>query len=450
MKGPNVNMFFVNNVLLTNLKEKIRNSPIASKIVSNSSWSLLAALSLRGLRLLAVILLARIFDKQTYGEFGIIQSSIVTFTTLAALGMGVTASRFIGGYKRTDKVLVGRVITMSFLSTIVMGSLLALVLYWNASWVASSVLSAPNLSGALRIGAFILLIEACVGVQVGVLTGFQSFRSMAFINIFTGLLSLILIVVGARYSGLDGALWGMLASATVGMFLNSWIVYRNMSENMVAITLRLTRNEYGVFRDFSFPALMAGLLIAPVLWMGNAMLVKQPNGYLDMAVLNIAFQWFSILLFLPGIVTNAVLPLLAEANTGHGGESLQKTLIISWKLIGLLLLPLLLVIAIISPLIMAAYGPSYADDWPILVVITVAVFLASSQNLLGNLLAVNDQMWRHFGTNLIWAISYLLLAVATIENEMGAMGLAISLLLSYLIKGVVVLYLVRFHMRMDK
>ncbi|MDT9702507.1 hypothetical protein, partial [Streptomyces sp. P17] len=49
--------------------------------------------------------------------------------------------------------------------------------------------------------------------------------------------------------------------------------------------------EFQVLWKFSLPAILAGVMIAPVIWLCNYLLVNQPNGYYEMASFDIANQW---------------------------------------------------------------------------------------------------------------------------------------------------------------
>lgn len=425
------------------ISARLRRLMPVGQLANNTVWNFIATLSIRGLRLIAVMIVARIFDQRDYGEFGIVLSSVSMFAVLAAFGMGVTAARYVGGYKQLDKELVGRVITMCFGSSLVFGGLFTLLLYLFAPWVASSLLAAPHLSAALRIGAFLLMLDAVVNVQIGILSGFQSFRSLALSNIFVGILLLVFLVAGARFGGIEGALWGMVLATFVEVLLKMVLVLRRMAIFNIAPKFRLTERETNIFKNHSLPALAAGLLSAPVLWAGNAALVNQPDGYLDMAVINIAFQWFSILLFLPGVITNAVLPIFAEKADAGDTAQLKTTLTSSAKAIGFAVIPLLAFVGLASPLIMRGYGSNYSGYWPILIIISFAALMASSQNLLGNLLAVNNQMWMHFKSNCIWALAYLGAVVFLFSyNMLDAINMAIALSGAYFIKSGYVLYVI--------
>ena len=74
----------------------------------------------------------------------------------------------------------------------------------SSHWLAIHVVNSPHLSGVLRIGAFMLLINALNGAQNGALVGFEAFEAISLVNLAVGLASFPLLVGGAYFGGLEG------------------------------------------------------------------------------------------------------------------------------------------------------------------------------------------------------------------------------------------------------
>ena len=67
-----------------------------------------------------------------------------------------------------------------------------------APWLAANTINAPHLAGVLRIGALLLFINAINGAQTGALSGFEAFRTIAYVNLFVGLTSFPILIAGAE------------------------------------------------------------------------------------------------------------------------------------------------------------------------------------------------------------------------------------------------------------
>jgi O-antigen/teichoic acid export membrane protein len=70
--------------------------------------------------------------------------------------------------------------------------------------------------------------------------------------------------------------------------------------------------ELSILWKFSTPAMLGGMLVGPVNWACNALLVNQPKGYMEMGIFQAANQCFAILLFLPLQLSRVILPVLSE------------------------------------------------------------------------------------------------------------------------------------------
>jgi O-antigen/teichoic acid export membrane protein len=166
------------------------------------------------------IIVARILGREGFGELGIIQSTIGMFGVFAGLGLGLTATKYIAEFRITDPQKAGRVIALSNVVAITSAGLLALGLVFSSSWLAKQTLAAPHLQGLLKIGSLLLLSSAVCGAQMGVLSGFEAFKAIAKVNLWSGIASFLFMVTGVVYAGLKGALWGQILGMFVLWMLN--------------------------------------------------------------------------------------------------------------------------------------------------------------------------------------------------------------------------------------
>ena len=190
--------------------ERAQSSPIAARLVHGSLWSLAGSLISRLLALAAAVFVARMLGKASYGELGIIQSTIGMFGALAGFGMGTTAAKFVAEFRSTDPAKAGNIIALSSIVSWSTGITLGAVLFFLAPWLARNSLAAPELSPYIQLSALLLLLNAVNGAQTGALSGFEAFRKIAWVNGLTGLLNFPLVVGGAMLFELSGVIWGMI------------------------------------------------------------------------------------------------------------------------------------------------------------------------------------------------------------------------------------------------
>jgi O-antigen/teichoic acid export membrane protein len=277
------------------------------------------SISSRALALIAAILAARILGKASYGEMGVIQSTIGMFGTLAGFGMGTTATKFVAEFRVNDPARAGRIIGLSSLVSWGMSGLLAIVLIAISPWLCQRTLAAPQLTGCLKVSALLLLLNGVNGAQNGVLSGFEAFKRIARINLISGLLNFPAVIGGAFFFGLSGMIWVMILAQAAGCLLNYYALRRVAAQNGVAISYASVGTEASVIWNFSIPAVLGSLLIAPVTWACASMLVRKNDGLNQMGAYNAANQWFNALMWLPYMLGGVTLPMLAE-RFGAGDE----------------------------------------------------------------------------------------------------------------------------------
>jgi O-antigen/teichoic acid export membrane protein len=409
--------------------ERIEASPIGYRLARGAFWSLTGAVISRGLALASSILVARILGRVGFGELGIIQSTVGMFATFAGFGLGLTATKYVAEFKQKDPARAGRILALSTSVTIATGALAALLFLGLAPWLASRTLAAPQLTGLLRISSIMLFLGAVTGAQGGALAGFEAFRQIASVNLASGLATFPLMVGGAYVGGLNGALWGLVASYGVSWVLNQWAVRSAAARAGVPIALAGAQQELALLWAFSFPALLAGVMVGPVNWVCSAILVNQPNGYAEMGTFSAANQWFGALLFLPGVLGQVVLPALSErvgaSDTANSGKVIKLSIVVNL----ITVLPLVLVLSLASSWVMGLNGQSFKTGWPTLVIVLFTAGLLAVQQPVGQMIAAAGRMWLGFTMNIGWALVFVLLTLTWASK--GATGMAAARLVAY-------------------
>lgn len=403
---------------------RIESSPLGYRLAKGAFWSLAGAIISRSLALLSSIIVARILGKEGFGELGIIQSTIGMFGVFAGFGLGLTATKHVAEFKNKDPERTGRIIGLSNVSAIISGGVMALILIIIAPWLASKTLAAPHLAEYLQIGAGLLFLSAVTGAQTGALSGFEAFKTIAKVNFWSGITNFPLIVFGVYMGGLKGAVWGLVAGMAVNWLLNKIALKDETERANIKINFKEFRQELKVLWNFSLPAFLSGIMVSPVNWICNAMLVNQPNGYVEMGIFNAANQWFTALLFIPGILGSALLPILSEQMGLNNRPLSKKALTLSIKLNGASVLPLVMVGCLISPFIMQLYGETFSEAWPTLVIVLLTAGLLSIQTPVGNIIAASGRMWLGFIMNAGWGL--LFISITWTLLNWGAIGLAIA------------------------
>jgi O-antigen/teichoic acid export membrane protein len=401
-----------------------------ARLASGTMWAFVGAFVARALGLASSIVVARVLGREALGEFGIIQNTVDMFQLFAGFGLGLTATKYVAQYRVSDPPRAGRVMILSGLVVACSAAVVAITLVIAGPWVAANTLAAPHLTGVLRIGAITLFLGALNGAQLGALGGFEAFRTRTLVSTLSGLATPILVVAGASSRGVSGAVWGIAGSAAFAWFVNHVAVRYEARRAGVPLVFGLKAEDWKMLWHFSFPALLASMMVTPVDWACAAMLVNQPHGYSEMGIFRVVTQWFGVVIFLPRVAGGVFLPVLSER---IGAGDMRSVVRIFRVLVGAtaaVATPLVCILSFASPWIMAMYGPGFAAGWTALVLGLATSLIVSLQGPIGHLIAASGRMWLGFVMNTAWAIVYLVATLLLVR--FGANGLAGARLLAYL------------------
>ena len=389
------------------------------------------ALISNGLMLCASILVARMLGKNSFGELGMIQSTIGMFGVFAGFGLGVTATKHVAEFRSSDPERVGRILALSMLIAIVAGGFMSLGLFFFAPWLAGYAFSAPHLSGVLRIAALILFFGALNGAQTGALSGFEAFKTIAKVNLLVGVISFPILIGGAYFGGLNGAVWGLAVNLCVNWFCNYFALRKEARRYKVSFTFVNCSQELSVLWRFSLPVVLAGVMVGPINWVCSALLVNRPNGYAEMGVFNAANQWFTALLFLPNLLGQVVLPVLSERLGQKDKSQSMQIMVLAIKVNFVLVFPFILFMSLISPYIMGLYGDGFQGGWPTFVIVLLTTGLYAVQTPVAHVITASGKIWTGFVMNMGWGVAFLGFTYLLLQH--GAFGLGLARFLAYVL-----------------
>ena len=409
-----------------------RLSWLRGQLASAMFWNGLAALCARGFPVIGMLLAARILGRELFGELGIIYQTFMTLEVFAVAGLGTTATTFIARWLPGEPDRVPKVMALCYGFTALTGGLLALGFIVGADPIAVDVLAAPALAEQLRLGGVLAFLAALTAVQGGMLVGFKAFREMATVNLLGGIASATLLAVGADRGGVDGALVGLGVALALRMLLNYLLIRRAMGRHGLRMRWSLPRAELPLLWRFSLPSVLTMALWSLGSWIASALLVRQPDGLAEMGLLAAANQWFSALMFVPGVLTQVLLPTYSERLAGDRPAEAGNLALRSALIITLCIAPVVGLLMALSPWIATLYGPEFANGGAVFAVAFLAAATTAPYGALTNYLVARQRMWMRLGINLLWAAA--LVGGAAVLVQRGALGVAVAMLIAYVIR----------------
>jgi O-antigen/teichoic acid export membrane protein len=370
-----------------------------------------------------------------------IQSTVGMFGVFAGFGLGLTTTKHVAEFRQSDPVRAGRIIGLSGLFTIATGGLMALGLFIFAPWLAEHTINAPHLADILRIGALILFISTLNGTQIGALSGFEAFKTIAHVNLFVGLISFPLLVCGAWFGGLTGAVWALALNLVINWFLNHLAIRKEARRYGVPFTFKQCIREWPILWKFSLPAVLTSAMVGPASWLCDAIVVNQENGYAALGIYNVAFQISIIIGTVNSMIGQAFLPICISSFRNQNERFDSLNIMFPWIIGILVALPFLCV----PELWAALFGDEYFTKNTLRTVVFVAIssiIIAHRQGIARNFVAGGYMWWSLMG-NLFWVI--LAVSFTYLLRNYGAEGRAVSFMIAYVLNTLV---FIPFYVRM--
>lgn len=411
--------------------QRLNASPIGLRLAKGAFWALFGTIVSRGLMLLSTIFTARFLGLVQYGELGVVLSTITMLSTIAGFSLGQMSTKYVAEFYQMDPERARRVISLSNLLSWITGGSMTIILFLFANDIAARALAAPYLSHQLRVSSILLLLGSITGAQVGTLYGFEAFRIIARINVITGVTSILAIVFGTWLFGLDGAIWGTIISRIAAYLAGEAAIQGVTRDRGLPRISSNCLQEIGLVWHFGVPAMLGGVMVGPVIWITNAFVVNQPNGYAEMGIFNAANQLRQMILFFPATLASVVLPMLSNLR-GMGSTRDYRRLF--WANLGLsagAAMAIALPLALFAPWVMARFGASFRVGSSVLILLCLAAVLSATLDGVGQSIASEGRMWSGFVLNLIWAMVMLIASFALRHH--GAIGLGISTLFAYIV-----------------
>lgn len=403
---------------------------LRARFAVGAFWSVFGAVISRGFLLAASVVCAWSLGKEGFGALGMIQSTAGMFGVFAGLGLGITATKYVSEFRRHDPTKAGRILALSAFAAFIWGVVITGLLILLAPFVAEHVLAAPQLAKPLAIGSGLVFFGAINGAQTGALAGLEAFKTIARVNIYAGVVSFPLIVLGVSRGGLKGAIWGSVAALGINWALNNRALRRECANAAISYQFAGWRRELGILHRFSLPAFLGSILVVSAVWACNALLARQPQGYAELGLYAAADKWRVAIVFVPTYVFAMVVPVLSNLHGESDRAGFRTVFRATLQLNASLALLAALVITAFATPIMAVYGKSFRGGQTVLIVLALSAIAEVLNAILGQPLIAARQMWWRFGFDVLLFAVLVGLAWVLIP-KWGALGLAASYGVAY-------------------
>ncbi len=401
-------------------------------------WNFLGAASSFGTTFAVNVIVAKMLGREAFGQFTIVQNTLVTFCGLASLSMGLAATKYVAQFRVSDPGKAGRILGLCSLVSAAAAAAVSLALITLAPWIAASQLKTPNLAFSLRMGAAFLFFTALNGYQTGALAGLERYRTAGIAGLLSGVAGLAICAFSLRLWAIDGAFIGLSVSALIRYLLCRFFLRSACADAGIEYTYRGLAPLRPILFRFAIPAAISGYFTLPMFWLANLILFRQPDGVASMALYGAAASIRVMVLFLPSIVNSVGLSIL---NHTRGAGDMPGFVRLYWNNILAVVASVLVVaapIALFGKTILILFGKDFQHAYPVILVLLLSAIPEALSMSLFQIIQAEERMWfGFFGVIVPREIALVALAYL-LTPSLGATGLAISYGVAWTLAAIII------------
>lgn len=378
---------------------------------------------------LTAIFLARMFGPDLFGQYGIVQSTVLMFATYGSLRLGNTAVKHVAQYRLHQPIRAARILKLSlFVPAVTLGAISTGVLMLAPN-IAVQLLGDSKLSTGLALGAFYLFFLTYGSILQQALAGFEDFESGAKIQVLRAFLACILCIPMGWMWGVSGALLGLVLSSAL-VLPNAMVRLRKngAQDNFPAkVTFREAFTEIPVLWQFALPGFLVLAVMTGASWICRVILSRQ-SGFSELGLYEAAGQWTAIVYFLPTVLGRVFMPLLS-ASDGECHTTYRKAFNMQIETIVLITGPLTICLLGLIHWLAAVYGDGFVGVERIMPLLFGAGLLHALCQSFRIAYESKGRQWNSFFVYMVWAI-VLVGGCLLLIPKLGAMGMAVSVLIA--------------------
>jgi O-antigen/teichoic acid export membrane protein len=284
-----------------------------SSVFKDAGWVLLGQISGRGTIFLAGAGIAWALDGNTFADFSYLVLTSAALTTASSMGSGAAITRYVA--MRPSGVAnegVSKVVAACLVGLLGGVALLLLVTALHSFFFPQAVeyLETPIL--------FTFGTQVAGILTSSVLFGERKFASTAIANLASGCLLILVVALSILNKSRELAIWAIPLSQCAFFLFTA-----RASAKFLLLEFRSTRligaiSAIPSVMRFALPVFVTSLLATTGPWVIGMLLLGTDKR--EFAAYSAGLQWFSLILVVPGALTNAYLPRVFRDYVGVGAD----------------------------------------------------------------------------------------------------------------------------------
>ena len=398
---------------------------IESNLFKDSFWALFGNSIAKLLALVIGIVIANLLGSEDYGRYGLVKTTLMSFSVFSTFGLGITGTKYIAQYKDNNKELINVICNNILKISLLTSSVIALFIIVFSDYISAYV-DMDNSLFVVIMSCFAIIFNAVNTSQIGILSGFKRFKIISNYNLITGIYLCLVIILCTYYGGLNGAIFALCSSYLFNFALN------NFSLNKIRNKYPFVKVKKSMAKEmiiFSLPLALQEGLQSISSWLIIVVIVKL-SCYSEYGIYSAAAQWTAAISFIPAILKNVALSYLSDKNSNN--KRIVKMMIYA-NLISSG--GFFLIILFTSSIISEWYGSSYYGIKIVLNVLIFSSVLGSLGSVYIQELISQSKNWLVFLISLLKTVLIIFIGFMLIEGAdyRGALAFSYSTLFANIV-----------------
>ncbi len=394
----------------------------AQSLVHDGLWNLVARALPAASTILQGFIVARIVGVERFGALALVQTTVALASLHAPAAIGATSTRYIAGAGARTRQRVRDLQALGIKVALWMGAALAVL----GPAFAIIIRGEPDLAVAFGLAGVTIGAIGTASAQTGTLAGLGQFRPVARLGAARALLQLPLVWIGAAVASIEGALGGSLLGWLIVIVYGQTVVAAHEPTDTTVPDQPLPSAR--ILRDFSLPVIVGPVLFVAANTIAYFQLDAVEGGRAEVALLNVAVQWRTIVLFVPTVLAAPLLARFAEAYGNHDSAALRRAMRQGLLTTMAAVLPLVAAIGLLSNVVASLYGDGFEASASVIVTTMIGAAIAAPTTVLETALRGAGRAWATVPLVVLWVVVF---AVVLAVTELRAQSVAEAFLWAY-------------------
>lgn len=375
----------------------------------NIIWSMSSHILSRGVLLFSGMLLARNVPVEDFAVYNFFLMTATMISNYGSMGLDIAASRFFAEKKENQNhKILGNLYSISFVLAILSG--IATFLFIDNIWPIDSYYK-------ILISITVLLLILNITPTGGVM-GVEKYKDFFFLSIFNTIILLGGVATTIKYKDISIQLYAYIISILFLFFAQNYLLKKDTQVFKSLSNFKFEKNALKEISSFCGAMSLVSILASTAPWLLGKIILDNYNN-LYFSVYSIGLQWFSLGMFIPGIISRLILPrLVKQYNIDNQSKKEVKITLLATLLISFMIF---ILGSLLSPQIMKWYGKEYTEFYEVIIIFFLISVIYSPINVLGNLIIIKSSAKMWLFITLIWFV-FLILCTYPMMYSFGYMG----------------------------